>query len=239
MKEFKRSSCIIPLLMEKLKVPLFRQDPNSVECGLATLAMVYDYFEIRKSLADLRKEVSLASVGTYSPQLGLHLLGQGFDVEIVTRNPLLLEKEDRNLPQEELLLKFKQMLDSKSLGEARTQGLKYFVSFIEAGGKVDVKIPDVGDLKEEIGQRRPVIVFLTNSALYNKNIAKLLGKPFDYTFHVVVVTGIGDDEVQVNDPYWGDEGGVKRYPVDEFLYSVYASSLGDVDNGSFIKFKKK
>src|SRR3989344_1775078 len=202
--------------MERLRVPLIRQEPHSIECGLACLAMVYSYFEIEKSLDDVKREVATFSVGTYAPQLGLHLILDGFDVEIVTKNPLLVEKEDVTLSQEELLEKFTKKLKSLK-GKERTNelALVYFVAFMEAGGRLKVGIPSLEDLKEETEQGRPVVVFLTNASLYPNNIARVYKRPFTYTFHSLVVTGVTKDEVFVNDPYWGEEGGEKAYPSDE------------------------
>jgi len=110
---------------------------------------------------------------------------------------------------------------------------------MEAGGRLKVGIPSLEDLKEETEQGRPVVVFLTNASLYPNNIARVYKRPFTYTFHSLVVTGVTKDEVFVNDPYWGEEGGEKAYPSDEFLYAVHASTLGDVDNGCFVKVRKR
>lgn len=223
--------------MERLKVPLFRQEPDSVECGLVCLKMIYDYYDVAKSIEEFRKELPTTSVGTYAPQTGLCLLKDGFKVEIVTHNPRLVEKIDKDLTQEELLRKFEKK--STSLTEESDKlAMGYFIDFMKNNGKVTVKIPSIDDLKQEIEQKRPILVLLTNAPLTPKNIADLKGKPFGYTFHSMVVVGIDNNKVLVNDPYDNEEGGEKEYSFEEFLFAVYSSSLGDLDNGCFMKIKR-
>ncbi|GEM_PF-2372895 len=222
--------------MEKLRVPLMRQLPNSVECGLVDVSMVYSYYGIQMSMEELRKDLPTTDIGTYAPQTGMHLLKNGFEVEIITHNPRLVWKTDKNLNQKELLTKFEDKY--KTADENDKIALGYFIDFMKNGGKVIVKIPSCQDLEEEIGQGRPVLVLLTNASLYDKNIADTHGRHFDYTFHGVVVIGIGEGKVLINDPYAEEEGGQKEYSADEFMFAVHASSLGDLDNGSFMKIKK-
>ena len=223
--------------MERLRVTSERQLPDSVECGLVCLKMIYAYYGIEISMDRLRQDLALTDVGTYAPQLGSHLLKNGFDVEIVTYNPRLVWKQDKNLTSEQLKAKFEDRMQSADQNDKFV--LEYFVNFMNNGGSVKVKIPSIEELDEETKAGRPVIVFLTNAVLYDKNIADLKGRPFSYTFHTDVVTGVMDGKVAVNDPYFEEEGGEKEYPVDEFMFAVHSSSLGDLDNGCFIKIRKR
>lgn len=222
--------------IEKLNVPLKRQLPNSVECGLVELDMIYSYYGVKKSMEDLRQDLSMTEVGTYAPQTGLHLLRNGFSVEIVTHNPRLVWKEDKNLTPEELLAKFKEKY--KIADENDKIALGYFIDFMKNGGKITVKIPSLKDLEEEIREGRPVMALITNAAIYDKNIAETHNRPFSYTFHGVVVVGVGHGKVIINDPYAEEDGGTKEYTEEEFMFAVHASCLGDLDNGCFIKVRK-
>jgi len=58
-----------------------------------------------------------------------------------------------------------------------------------------------------------------------------------FNFHFNVVTGIDDNYVYVNDPLWDGRGGKNKYTITEFLYGLYASAYGDLDNASLIKIK--
>ncbi|HYK08095.1 MAG TPA: C39 family peptidase, partial [Candidatus Eisenbacteria bacterium] len=172
-----------------LDIKTIKQDKGSVECGLATLSMLYSYYEEDKTLDDLRKELPTVQFGTFSPQLGINLLHDGFEVEIITRNPLLVERKDKDLSSETLLSKLEEKLAQYKTKDDNYTGVDYFIKFMKAGGKVKVKIPDIEDLREELNSNRPVIAFLSNSSLYKENIAKKLNQPFNYTFHIVLVVG--------------------------------------------------
>lgn len=221
-----------------LDVKTIRQQESSVECGLVTLEMLYSYYGANKTIDDLRKEITTIEVGTFSPQLGLNLLNNGFEVEIITHNPLLVERKDTDLSQGELLKKFEEKLNKYTTKDDNYIGLDYFIKFMKAGGKVKIKIPEFADLKIELDEDRPVIAFLSNASLYKENISNKLGKPFSYTFHTVLVVGIENENILINDPYWGDEGGNQTYPIDEFFFAMHSSALGGVDNDSLIKVKK-
>ncbi len=221
-----------------LNIKDIRQEEGSVECGLVVLDMLYSFYKENKTMDDLRKEISTVEVGTFSPQLGLNLINNRFEVEIITSNPLLVEKKDKELNQEELLKKFEYKLSSYKTRDDNYAGIDYFIKFMKAGGKLKIKIPELADIKSELDSERPVITFLSNASLYNVNIAEKLGKPFSYTFHAVLVVGIDGSNIIINDPYWGEEGGIHTYPEDEFFYAMHASALGGVDNDCLIKAKK-
>jgi uncharacterized protein YvpB len=221
-----------------LDIKTVRQDEGSVECGLVTLSMLYSYYGKNKTLDDLRKELPTVQFGTFSPQLGINLLHNGFEVEIITRNPLLVERKDKDLSQEELVSKLEEKLAKYETKDDNYTGVDYFIKFMKAGGKVKVKIPNIEDLNEELKNNRPVVVFLSTASLYKENKAKNLNKPFNYTFHIVLVVEVDNDNVTINDPYWDEEGGKQTYPVDEFFYAMHASALGGADNDCLITVKK-
>ena len=43
----------------KLNVPLVRQEKNSEDCGIVCLSMVLKFYNIQKSLTELRQEVKV------------------------------------------------------------------------------------------------------------------------------------------------------------------------------------
>lgn len=217
----------------KLNVPLIRQEPHSVECGLVALEMIYSFYGMPQGMDNLRKELPTVEVGTYGPQLGLNFIKHGLITEIITHNPRLVEKIDRNLSQTELLEKFRQK--SQTLKDDSDKlAIRYFIEFMENKGIVTVKIPTIEVLREQLKKGRPVIASLTNAPIYKRNIADLEGKPFNYTFHAVVTTGLGNGVVYINDPYAEEDGGAKNYSEEEFLYAVYSCALGDLDNADFM-----
>lgn len=217
----------------KLNVPLIRQEPHSVECGLAALEMLYSYYDMPQGMDTLRRELPTVQVGTYGPQLGSNLIEHGLKTEIITHNPRLVEKIDRDLSQDELLTKFKQKIP-RFTDESDKLALGYFIDFMDKGGTVTVKVPTIRILQEQLENGYPIIASLTNAPIYKRNIADLEGLPFNYTFHAVVVTGLGNGLVYINDPYAEDDGGIKSYTEEEFLYAVYTCALGDLDNADFM-----
>lgn len=222
----------------KLDVPLIRQPKDSVDCGVAAVTMVLNFHRTEKTFEEVKKDISTDEVGTYAPQLGEYLARQHFSVDIVVRNPLLFTRNDENLDKNSLTEKFNR-LQHKGVSIHNLKVINYFNNFLKwPQNKVTVKIPDKNDIEEEINSGRPLIAFLTNAALYRENIAEKHKKDFSYTFHTVVITGLENGKVFVNDPYAEEDGGSKEYPLEDFLFSMYSSSLGDLDNGSLIKVRK-
>ncbi len=213
-----------------LDVPVVRQKEDSVDCGLAGLSMILKYYGVEKSIEDLKKEIETFDFGTYMPQLGLYLLNNGFEVEIVTLNPLLFTKKFEGKSDKEILEYFR-FIYEKNKDNKFGKPLKFFLDFLKAGGKIVVKIPSFEDVKNEILERRPLGVLLTsNFLLYDKAI---------FNFHFNIITGFDEKYVYVNDPMWDFRGGKKKYFINDFFYGVYASAYGDLDNASIMKVKKK
>ncbi len=107
----------------------------------------------------------------------------------------------------------------------------HFINFMEAGGKVIVKIPDISDLKKEISAKRPFMALLTNNFMNSK-------KP-SLNLHFNIVTGFDNNNIFANDPLWDYRGGCNKYDTSEFFYGVYASAYPALDNASFMLVKKK
>ena len=67
----------------------------------------------------------------------------------------------------------------------------------------------------------------------------LLFDKASFNFHFNLITGIDNEFIYVNDPMWDYRGGKHKYPINDFMYAVYASAHGDLDNASIMKIKKK
>ncbi|MEK6841509.1 MAG: C39 family peptidase [Nanoarchaeota archaeon] len=212
----------------KINVPLIRQPKGSKDCGIAGLAMIYAYYKKNKTFEDLKKEITIYDIGTYAPQLGSHLIKDGFKVKITTYHPGLVCKAFKEVSQKEIydeLLKLKESYKD----EKNKMVIQFFLDFINNGGEIEIKIPSKEDLIEELNNKRPIGVLMTTGVLYGN-------KPL-FNFHFVIVTGIEDNKIIVNDPMPDKRGGIKEYKLDEFFYGVYASAYGDLDNASFIKIR--
>lgn len=220
--------------MEKnLTVPILRQAKNSIECGIVSLEMVYAFYGIKISHENICQEISFSDIGTYMPQLGGHAIVTGFHSTIITHNPRLIYKEDEGLSQDALLDRFMQ-LDKTNFAKSDVLCLSYFIDFIQKHGRVLPKIPDIDDIRSQIDLGRPLIALINSAPLYtieDKN-------SFNDTFHIVVVTGYDEIYVYINDPIWNKHGGAQKYAHRDFFFALYASSLGDFDNGSLLTLTK-
>ncbi|MBI4058172.1 C39 family peptidase [Candidatus Gottesmanbacteria bacterium] len=223
-----------------LSVPLISQRTHSVECGIATMAMLYAYYHVKdKTYESLCRDLLTTTVGTYLPQLGLHLIRNGFSVKIVTHNPRLIQVSDKDISQTEL---FRELNDrfKKLKDQSNRLAHEHFLHFMKAGGIVTPKIPQATDLEREVKAGRPVVALLTTASLYEEvDPLELIEGKIYKTFHTIVVTGIDSKYVYVNDPFWGKTGGKRKYLINIFLYGVYASALGDLDNAAFMLVRKK
>lgn len=211
-------------------MPYIAQKKGSVDCGPACLMMVLEYYGIKKTINELKKELKIHKVGTYATQLGIYLLENGFAVEIVTQNPGLFTIKDRKRTTKQLLREIKEFSKIPK-NRKHKKSLDYYEKFFKKGGMLKVKIPNTEDIKKEISQGRPLIALMTTNFLYDVKKRK-------FNFHFNVITGIDGKYIYANDPLPDKRGGKKKYPIEDFLYGVYASSYGDLDNASFLKIKK-
>ncbi len=214
----------------KLDIPLETQKKGSLDCGIISLLMVFKYFGIKKSFIEVQKELKVDEVGTYAPQIGTFMLKNGFSVELMTQHPGIFTIIDRGKSQKEILHHMEELLQ-KEEKDQKKKVLKYFIEFLKNGGNVTVKIPGVVDIKKSIKQRSPLIALLTT--LFLTEIEP------EFNFHFNVVTGIDKDFVYLNDPLPDNWGGKKECNINDFLFGLYASSYGDLDNGSLLKISKK
>ena len=232
----------MPTKEAKLKVPLLRQGEGTNDCGPTCVSMVLNYYSIKNDVNQLTKDIRKIDKKmklpddsyTYVPQLGLYFLKQGFKVEIVTFNPFLFTYNDHlNVnPIKSLKAFHERVKNKKKVSVEIKRPAKFFIDFIENGGKVVVKIPDEKDIRTEIEHRRPMITLLTSRFLYKQE------KKSGFNFHANVITGIDEKYVYVNDPLAGANGGRIRHSIPEFLFGVYASAYGAPDNASLLKIKR-
>ncbi len=215
----------------QLRVPLFKQEKGSVDCGIVSIEMILKYYGFDVSFSSLKKEISVDEVGTYMPQLGSYLLRNGFDVSIVSFHPGLFTSKHRSLSGVALKNHFQELFSFYNNPQHK-KVLSYFIDFIDLGGKVIVDIPSKIIVKNELLAGRPVGTILTS------NFLLMTDKP-RFNFHFNVITGMTDETITVNDPAWGAYGGEHTYDIDDFFYGVYASAFGDLDNASLLLVKKK
>lgn len=223
----------------KLDVPLVRQPRKSDDCGIAALSMILDYYHVGHNLKKLTLEIrkidkrspNRPSAYTYLPQFGIYLLKLGFKIEITTFNPFLFTQSDKYTknPLRSIQKVYSNIKNKKEISDEVKVPTRFFLDFINAGGKVNVKIPDQDDIRSEIKNGKPVMAWATTNILY-PNVKKAR-----FNSHANVITGIDNKYLYVNDPLWDSRGGKKKYPFSEFLYAIYASAYGAADNAAIMK----
>lgn len=217
----------------KLKVPLVSQPKKSVDCGIASVAMILKYYKIPISYSKLQKDIGVFSYGTYAPQLGLYLLEHGFDVQIATLHPRMFNIGHKFKTKKQFIAHLNKV--GKNLTEKWDKtALKFFIKFIEAGGIIDTQIPNEKIIEKEIKAGRPIISSLTHWFLFPSKY------PPRFTLHFNVVSGIDKKNVYVNDPDWGKPfGGKHRHNLRHYMYAIHASAQSAIDNACLILIKKK
>jgi hypothetical protein len=214
----------------QLDVPLVKQAKGSKDCGLAGIAMLMQYHGMKTSISEIRKSLKVDKVGTYTPQLGTFLLKNGFNVIIITAHPGLFTRNHYGMSSEDALKHFVGLRKKFKTPQSK-KVINYFIEFLQNGGKIEVAIPTPIMVANEIAERRPIGALITSNYL--------LGNDPVFNFHFNIITGIDQQNVFVNDPLWDSRGGKKEYPIMDFFFGLYASSYGDLDNGSLFLVRKR
>lgn len=219
--------------MPQLNVPLIRQAKMSSDCGPAALAMLLEYHGVDYDFEEMKKELGVYSWGTVTPQLGTYLLKHGFEVEIVTMHPSLFSIYSK-FQDVESLRQYLKSLEGSMKGEFDPIALTHFVEFVECGGLISPRVPTLRDIQQEIEAGRPVLVPITHWFLHETEM------PPRFSIHFNIVSGIDEKTVSVNDPDWGEAlGGKHQIDRDNFVFALYASAKGGIDDACILKAKKR
>lgn len=221
------------IYMDILPVPLIRQAEESSDCGPACLAMILEFHGVLFDFEEMKRSLGVYQWGTVTPQLGTYLLKNGFAVEIVTMHPALFSLHMKFGDDTQLLRGHLKGLRGKMKGEFDDIALDHFLAFLDAGGVLTPRIPTLKDIEEEMRHQRPVLVPVTHWFLHESDL------PPRFSIHFNVITGIDNESVAVNDPDWGDEfGGAHVIDRDAFLFAMYASAKGGIDDACVMKIRK-
>lgn len=214
----------------KFNVPSIKQPKDSVDCGIAGIAMIMHHHGKTATFDEIKRQVDTDDKGTYAPQLGTYLVRNGFDVTIITAHPKMFMIKDAGMEQDKILQRITYLI-SMTENDQDKKVLNYFKEFLDSGGMMRVKIPDEEDIMAEMAEHRPLGALLTTNFM-NGTVPK-------FNFHFNIITGIDDRYIYANDPMWDERGGEKKYPKKDFFYGLYASAYGDLDNASLIIVKPK
>ncbi len=225
----------------KLDVPLVKQPPESSECGIAAVAMLLNYHNNQKTvhgkkrqrdaitLEQLRKDIPQRKNATYMAQLGIYLLKLGFAVTIVTQNPALFTLRDRKRDQKQI--KEKLVAIQSSADKEYQFVFDFFAQFIDAGGNIELAVPNAHHIRQQIKRRQPLFALMTTNFLK--------GKKTRFNGHYNVITGIDSKYIYVNDPLPDYRGGKQKHLIENFIYGIHASAGRGYDNASLLIVEPK
>lgn len=207
--------------MKILKVPLHFQAEGSSDCGPKSVQMMLGYYGIERSLADLKEHVHYSEMGTSSWDNGTLLLAEGFSVTAVTANPLLFPADQVDRLNEITHLR-RRLTKLKKRAPKWADNIGTLRRFLRKGGQMKLEIPAFEHIKAAIDDGNPVLALTYGQALGRQQGG----------FHFMVVNGYKRGQVFLTNPLRRARQG--WFPLDQFLYAVHASCVGDLDNGSFI-----
>jgi hypothetical protein len=211
---------------KQLKVPLRLQGEKSLDCGPACMAMVLDYYKKTRPVAELREGLEYAEGGTYLFDNARKLFESGLGATVITAHPMVFRYRD-GWPRDAGGITAA-LLEAETKFPRYRRGIGHLRNFMEAGGSVRVEIPAMRHVAEAIDNGNPLVAALHTGALGT----------FQGGYHILVVSGYGEDEVHLTNP-WPKSDKRGWYPADRFFYSLHTSTAYDVDNGSLLVVENK
>jgi hypothetical protein len=208
--------------VKKFTIPYYSQADGSNDCGPTCAQMILDYYGIKHTIEHLRTQLTYDETGTSIYDNGLLLLNNDLQTEAITAQPLLfspdtLEKYNTN----EKLLTY--LTNKEKEAKDGTWILRTMRHYLEKNGTIKVEIPTIEHIKTAINNDRPVMALMHAGSLGSN----------EGQFHFVVLTGYDDQRVFINNP-WPYAQRQEWFPIDRFMYGLYASTCEAFDNGTLL-----
>lgn len=211
--------------MKKLPVVRHTQRVKSADCGPTTARMMLEYFGIARFTQELADQLRYGDFGTFISDNGLLFLREGLSAKLVTANTILFDYEDRQrlTTKRKVITYLKGLLRSRLKTMSRFKpGIRIMLEFLEAGGSIAIEIPTFKHIQNAIDSHKLVMALVVPNAF-----------SVDGSFHhFVVVNGYDKQYVYITDPW--PKSTVTKVAIEDFMYSVHASTVGDLDTGSFL-----
>jgi len=218
------------------------------DCAQASVVQVLNYYGIKKTVADVKKEVpvyvskkgltlgsSIGHIATYLLRLGFKATMHIVDIEIFDRSWANFSKEKliKSLRQRKKFIRHPKY--DKDTINVIVEG---YIEFLKNGGNIKFPIIDKQYLLELL-EKGPVIAIVSSNFFYSmpktrfdksgKKIIKDSIKGSSAT-HVVVISGHKADKFKIVDPA-PKLGGIKWYKTGHLLGSIY---LAETDFDSLL-----
>jgi hypothetical protein len=208
-----------------LSVPHYFQERGVPHCSLWCMKMLYEYHGLRHEVPDILAAVQRIPTGVYIQEVARHAIEQGFTASLTTADTSRLPPFYARQTTEEIILDLRQRISGEEVGEKQAVYLSGMIRFLESGGQLRLRVPTLEDpIERDLADGYPVVCSIDMKALYGETA---LDAEWPAAFrvgqvgHYVVVSGLEDDRVILNDPstYLG---GIVAYPRERFLYALYS-----------------
>ncbi len=183
-----------------------RSQPDDTTCGPTCLHAVYRYYGEDVRLSQVIKEVpALEEGGTLGVLLGIHALGRGYLVRLITYNLHIFDPTWFQQPTD-LVQKLRQQIEHKTDPKFRMASEAY-ISFLNLGGTIVFQDLKPGLIRKYLKNSVPVLTGLSSTYLYQH--AREFGPDCDHddirgapAGHFVVLSGYDREQhrVLVSDP---------------------------------------
>lgn len=211
--------------MKTLAVRRYTQKVQSADCGPTVARMILEYFGVRTTVAKLTKKLRYGNFGTYISDNGLLFLENRLAATLVTANTILFDYQDRKIlkTKPRVLAYLKKLLK----GNLKTMhpfkgGIRIMVEFLERGGNIKIEIPSLHHIREAIDRGDLVMALVVPNAF----------SAHGSFHHFVAVNGYDKNHVYITDPW--PKSKVTKIKIEDFMYGVHASTVGDLDTGALL-----
>lgn len=178
-----------------------QSQPDDTTCGPTCLHAVYRYYGDDVGLHQVIKEVpALEEGGTLGVMLGIHALGRGYMVRLITYNLQIFDPTWFTEPTD-LVAKLREQMKHKTDPKFRMASEAY-ISFLNLGGTVGFQDLSPRLIRKYLKRSVPVLTGLSSTYLYQH--AREFGPECDHddirgvpAGHFVVLSGYDREQHQV------------------------------------------
>jgi ABC-type bacteriocin/lantibiotic exporter with double-glycine peptidase domain len=195
----------------KLKVPIYKQK-DELGCGPACLRMVLDCYRLKISEGKIVKKIGGIKrsyyKGTLATDLALLAQSLGFRTTLFAYNTYIMDPAEKKKAR---IIKRLKQVGAKDKEKYRSESI---IKYLKSKGQYKIKRPDVRDLYRLVRRKIPLIIYLSTSALYEKQR--------EGSGHSVVIIGFDKGGFYYNDPL---DGGEHKISNDKLLFAWHNNVL--------------
>lgn len=199
-------------------IKVFKQE-SEMTCGVVAARMILDFWGVKTTEKELKKEVLIHDTGTWLADLAKLFETRGLKTRVYSINLLLFNPSMVGSSNEEIKSFLKGRI--KNLHPRRQKETKKVIEYIELGGDFVLQIPKVGILRRWL-KKQPLFIPISRSFLYKDRI--------DAVGHYIVVNGFNGKKYSIVDPARGRKD---KHSVDRDILE-YAWLANNPDSNGYL-----